>query len=269
MWRSVFITLLLLTTCVLPAGGQAPAPANVYVFPLFTDGTANGTTYQSVLKITETAAGKPFQCTLTQWNTAATFTGVNGDVYSPNIIGSNFSGGPVAVTPVPNNPYPLEILRTSDPSPVPLKTGYVKLSCPGTVQTQLQYSLFDAKNNKLGEATVVPAAQGASFEFLIDTRDGTRLGFSLTNDSAVGGQFELIARDQFNTPTSYFNYANIDAFSQVSMFVDELLPLPANFVGSVELREVTGGQVLYAVGLQFTGTVFTTLQPSVSATPLP
>jgi len=266
MWRSVFITLLLLTTCALPFGAQAPAPTNVYVFPLFTEGTANGTTYQSVLKITKTSAGTPFQCTLTQWNTASTFIGVNGDVYSPSTIGSNFNG-PVSVTTILN--YPLEILRTNDPSPVPLKTGYAKLSCPGTVQTQLQYSLYDAKNNKLGEATVAPAAQGASFQFLIDRRDGTRLGFSLTNDSAVGGQFELIARDQFNSPTSYFNYANIDAFSQVSMFVDELLPLPAGFIGSVELREVTSGQVLYAVGLQFTGTVFTTLQPRVSATPLP
>jgi hypothetical protein len=265
MWRS-FIALLLLTTGALPASAQAPAPANVYVFPLFTDGTANGTTYQSVLKITETGAGVPFQCTLTQWNTAATFIGVNGDVYSPSTISVGFNG-PASVTQILN--YPLEILRTRDPSPVALKTGYAELSCPGTVQTQLQYSLFDAQNNKLGEATIPPATQGNSFQFLIDTRDGTRLGFSLTNDSAaVGGYFKLIARDQFNSPTSFFSYNWLDPQSQVSRFVDEMLPLPPNFVGSIELVGVPGGQN-YAVGLQFTGTVFTTVQPRVSATPLP
>src|ERR1700733_14055413 len=102
MWRSVFFTLLLLTTCALTAGAQAPAPNNVYVFPLFTDGTANGTTYQSVLKITETSAGTPFQCILTKRNTAATFTGENGDGYTPSNISANFCGGAVAVTPVPN-----------------------------------------------------------------------------------------------------------------------------------------------------------------------
>jgi hypothetical protein len=132
----------------------------------------------------------------------------------------------------------------------------------------LQYSLFNAQNNKLGEATVQPATQGRSFQFLIDTRDGTRLGISLTNDSAAGGQFELIARDQFNTPSSNFAFDNIDPFSQVSRFVDELLPLPPNFVGSIEVVGVPGGQN-YAVGLQFTGTVFTTIQPTVRATPLP
>jgi hypothetical protein len=265
MWRS-FIALLLLTTCALRAGAQSPAPANVYVFPLFTDGTANGTTYQSVLKIAETGAAIPFRCTLTQWNTSATFIGVNGDIYSPSTISVGFNG-PASVTQILN--YPLEILRTNDPSPAPLKTGYAKLSCPGTVQTQLQFSLFDAKNNKLGEAAIAPAVQGNSFQFLIDTRDGTRLGFSLTNDSAVaGGYFKLIARDQFNSPTSFLSYDWLDPQSQVSRFVDEMLPLPPNFVGSIELVGVPGGQN-YAVGLQFTGTVFSTIQPDVRATPLP
>jgi hypothetical protein len=206
------------------------------------------------------------QCTLIQRNTAATFVGVNGDVYSPSTIDAGFS--PASLTPIILNQFlPFEILRTNDPSPPPLKSGYVKLSCPDTVQTQLQFSLFDAKNNKLGEATIAPATQGNSFQFLFDRRDGTRLGFSLTNDSAVVGQFELIARDQFNNIVD-FNFDTIESLSQVSRFVDEMLTIPANFVGSIELIGVPGGQN-YAVGLQFTGTVFTTIQPLVRATPLP
>jgi len=160
---------------------------------------------------------------------------------------------------------PWEVLRTGAQSP--LKTGYAKLSCPGSVQAQLQFSLFDAQNIKAGEATILPAIQGKSFQFLIDNRDGTRLGFSLSNDSTAAGQFALIARDRFNYEVDR-TYSMIEAWSQVSRFVDEMLALPANFVGTVELVGVPGGQN-YAVGLQLTGTVLTTIQPLVRDTPLP
>jgi hypothetical protein len=60
----------------------------------------------------------------------------------------------------------------------------------------------------------------------------------------------------------------IEPWSQVSRFVDQMVALPSNFVGSIELVGVSGGQN-YAVGLQYTGTVFTTVQPLVRDTPLP
>jgi hypothetical protein len=60
----------------------------------------------------------------------------------------------------------------------------------------------------------------------------------------------------------------IQAFSQVSKFIDQEVTLPANFVGSIEIVGVPGSQS-YAVGLQFTGSVFTTVQPLVRDTPLP
>jgi hypothetical protein len=151
----------------------------------------------------------------------------------------------------------------------PLKTGYAELSCPTPAQTSVQYAYYDASGNKLGEATVEPATMGNSFQFLIDRRDGTRLGFSLTNDSSIEGQFRVIARDQFNQVVDFNINDTIEPWSQVSKFVDEELShLPANFVGTIEIVGVKGSQS-YAVGLQFTGSVFTTVQPLVSNTPLP
>jgi hypothetical protein len=263
MFCRVVIVLALLTTGLLPARAQSP-PSNVYVFPLFADGTAGRTRYLSVLRISKTSATSSLQCTLTQRNSSAPFVGVNGNFYSADVLDAGFS--PPAVTQITLNQFlPWEILRTSAQSA--LKTGYAKLSCPGTVETELQFSLWDATANKLGEATITPATQGNSFQFLIDRRDGTRFGFSLANDSAIEGQFALIARDQFNYEVNR-TYDTIEPWSQVSQFVDEVLALPSDFVGSIELVGTGGGQN-YAVGLQYTGTVFTTIRPVVRNTPLP
>ncbi len=261
-WR--FLSLVLFLTAGA-ARIDAQAPSNVYIFPLFADGTAGGLSYRSTLKMTKINAPASMQCTLVQRNTSAPFTGVAGYFYTADVLDAGFS--PASQTRIFLDPtLPFEILRTSAQSP--LKTGYATLTCPGTVQAQLQISLFDARNNKLGEATVVPATRGASFQFLVDRRDGTRLGFSLINDSAIEGQqFILVARDQFNFEVDRRFYT-IESWSQVSGFVDQMLNLPSNFVGSVEVVGVSGGQN-YAVGLQYTGTVFTTVQPLVRTTPLP
>ena len=266
-WR-LLIVLSFLTAGASQLHAQAPPPSTVYVFPLFADGTAGGMAYRSVLKMTKTGGPASMQCTLVQRNTSAPFTGIayGGTFYTADTLDAGFSPASQTLIILDSKVVPFEILRTNAQSP--LKTGYATLTCPGTVSAQLQVSLFDAQNNKVGEATVVPATQGASFQFLVDRRDGTRLGFSLINDSAISGQqFILIARDQFNNEVDRF-YDTIESWSQVSYFVDQKLRLPANFVGSVEVVGVSGGKN-YAVGLQYTGTVFTTVQPLVRSTPLP
>jgi len=262
-WR-LLIFLFLIAGGVSRFNAQSSPTSNVYVFPLFADGTAGGTSYRSTVKITKTSAPNPLQCTLVQRNTSAPFTGIDGFFYSADVLDAGFSP-PAQSLVVLDQFLPFEILRTN--AQAALKTGYAKLSCPGTVQAQLQVSLSDAKNNKLGEATIAPASQGASFQFLMDRRDGTRSGFSLVNDSAAEGQFALIARDQFNYEVDR-QYDIIESWSQVSRFVDQMLTLPSDFVGSIEIVGISGGQN-YAVGLQYTGTVFTTIQPLVRNSPLP
>ena len=266
-WRLFIVSLFLIGVGAPRAGAQSSTTSHVYIFPLMADGTAAGTSYRSTLKMTRVSGSTAMECTVTQRNTSASFTGATGYFYPAYVTDAGFS--PASQSLVILDPHlglPWEILRTSGQSP--LQTGYAKLSCPEEVQAQLQVSLLDAKNNKLGEATIPPATQGSSFQFLIDRRDGTRLGFSIINDSAAGGQFGLIARDQFNFEVTR-QYDIINPWSQVSRFVDQMLTLPPGFVGTVELIGATTGEQNYAVGLQFTGTVFTTVQPLVRSTPLP
>jgi hypothetical protein len=263
-WRFCLVTLIL-GTCALQAGAQAP-PSNLYVFPLFVDGVAGAQSFKSTLRIASTTNTNPVNCMLAQRNTSASLTGASGYLYYTFVVTGDYS--PLSETTI-NQPLSLssEILRTSAQGP--LKTGYVELSCPAPAQASVQYAYYDASGNKLGEATVQPATKGNSFQFLIDRRDGTRLGFSLTNDSAIQGQYRVIARDQFNQVIAFNINDTVQPWSQVSKFVDEELSgLPANFVGTIEIVGVKGSQS-YAVGLQFTGSVFTTVQPLVSDTPLP
>ena len=117
-----------------------------------------------------------------------------------------------------------------------------------------------------GETTVPPAVPGNSFQFIFDTRDGTRLGFALANDSDVDGPYTVVARDQFNNLLDV-EFDTLNAHSQVSRFIDQIVVLPPGFVGSIEVIGVSGGRN-YAVGLQFTGSVFATVQPVVRASPL-
>src|SRR5262245_28456992 len=258
---SFFFLLTILAAGVLPVSAQPSSSSNTYVFPLFADGTGSGTSYRSVLKITKTSTANPLQCTLTQRNTSAPFIGVDGTFYYADVFDGGFS--PPALTQITLDQFlPFDILRKNPEWP--LNTGYVKLSCAGTVEAQLQLSLAN-KDNKLGEATITPATAGTSFQFLLDRRDGTRLGVSLVNDSASFGQFAIIARDRFNFEVDRV-YETIEPWSQVWRFFDETLTLPADFVGNIQLVSLGGGQN-YAVGVQFSGTVFTTVQPLVVGPP--
>jgi hypothetical protein len=255
-----FVANLFLLACTArPARAQS---ATAYIFPFFVDGTAGGFTYRSTLKLSKDTAASLLQCTLTQRNTSAPMVGVDGYVYSADVFDAGYS--PPALTSITLDRFlPWDILSTTAQSP--LKTGYAKLSCAGIVEAQLQFSLSD-QTKKLGEATITAAAQGRSFQFLIDRRDGTRLGFSLANDSAASGDFIIVARDRFNYEVDRA-YVMIEPWSQVSRFVDEVVSLPPDFVGSIELIGPDGQS--YAVGFQFTGTVFTTIQPIVRAAPIP
>ena len=267
MYSRFLTVLILLGAGALQSAAQTPAPTNTYVFPLFVNGTSGGSTYRSVVRVSNTSTTSPLQCVLNQRNTTASFTGIiQGGVnfYPANVIDAGIS--PLSVTPLTLTQgfLPFEILRTSGQGP--LTTGYAKLACPAAVSAQVQFALYDANNNKLGEAAIPPATQGNSFQFLVDQRDGTRLGFSLANDSATGGQYQVIARNQ-NDQIVMQNFFIIQPNSQVSRFVDEVLPLPSNFVGSIEIVGVAGSSS-YVTGLQFTGPVFSTVLPIVRSKPI-
>jgi hypothetical protein len=259
---SFLIAVLTLLLSATTNESQTPA-TNSYVFPLIADGTLSGVVYRTTLKVLNTSATNPLlQCVLTQRQAAAQFNGLNG-AYVPEIYDSG--DHPPAILPIALDRYlPWEVLRST--AATRFQSGYAVLACSGAAHSETVISLWDARGTKLGETTTPPAAQGRSFTFLVDRRDGTRLGFAIANDSDIEGEYTLIARDEFNVEVDRAQEV-LAARSQASRFVDEMLRLPANFVGGIEIVGVPGGRS-YVVGLQFTGGVFATVQPLVRDTPL-
>src|SRR5262249_24336284 len=120
MLRCLFVVVVTLTFSILPARAQPAPTSSVYVFPLFADGTAGGTSYRSVLRISKTSGTNPMQCTLTQRNTSASFVGVDGFSYPADVFDAGFS--PPALTQITLDQFlPWEILRSDSQSS--LKTG--------------------------------------------------------------------------------------------------------------------------------------------------
>ena len=240
------------------------AAAPTIVFPLVADGTANGIVYRSSIKIIPDDHTHPaLQCTLIQRGSGTAFTGLYGDRYFADVF--DIGDRPAAKTSIVLDPYlPWEVLRSTAASG--LAVGYATLSCSAAAHAQLHVSLSDIKGIKLGESTLPPASPGRSFEFLLDRRDGTRLGFSLVNESAVEGEYTVIARDEFNQEVDRA-YGTLGAWAQISAFIDEMLRLPSSFVGSIEVLGVDGGRC-YAAGLQFTGPIFAVVPPIVRDSPL-
>ena len=109
------ILLLLIAVGALSAYGQTTS-SNVYIFPLFVDGTLGTTSFRSTLKITNTSSLNPMRCNFVQRNTSAPFIGVDDIFYSADVFDGGFS--PPALTIIDlSNFLPFEILRTSAATP--------------------------------------------------------------------------------------------------------------------------------------------------------
>jgi len=262
-WR---LTVVLLLAVSVLAIAQAPPAAFTYVFPIFIDGAANGMVYKSTVSLLPiSTAPASMQCTVTQRQTSTAFLGLQGDDYFP----ITQYGGNALQTQAPvllSGRLQWEILSSSGQAPQ--KSGYLTASCPQDFHTDLHISLFDSTGKKIDESSLVPAVKGTSFEFLLDMRTGVRLGLSLVNDTAVDGQpYKLIARNQLNEIVSGPQFIYLHNYSQESIFADEAIQLPPNFVGSIEVIGVSSGNN-YAVGLQFTGNVFSVVTPTVRNAPI-
>jgi len=137
----------------------------------------------------------------------------------------------------------------------PLKTGYATLTCSDNVYAQALYSSYAKDGTKLAEATVF-ASDGdtsgwSTYKMIADQRNGLQLGIALANNSDQPRTYRVTINSSNKSVT-------IAARTSTARFLTEIVPSSANSVGILTIDSMDDSD-FYAIGLRFTGGIFTTL----------
>jgi len=219
----------------VPAAIRSPATAtaNTYhVFPQIADGYfADGSYFQSTLVVTTVGAGF-ISCTLELHGVT-----VNGQTQIPILVGMEYT----FVTP--GNAQAIQ-------------TGNALLQCTSKVEAQLVYSYYTPAGMKISEALVFSSPPSTSFRVIADYRGNSRLGLAIVNDSFQSAGYTIRVYDASGTVIGAANVP-LGPFQHRAAFVDELVTLPDNYYGFVDI--LGNGNLASAIGLSFTGNTFTTI----------
>ena len=241
-------TLLVAVACALPAIAQSDETAKQFhVFPQLADGGG----WQSVLLVTNAAQSSSF-CTFE-------LHGLSLDRF-PEVSGITASGSTATFSL--DGPGGYLTWRTKNESA--LATGYPTLDCTAPTVAQVLYVSRDG-SGVTGMATVFSSQAGTVFQFPVLTADAS-LGIAIANDTITDAscRFVLESPDRQNLGQATLP---VPSKSNVAKFLHQVIQVPDGFTeGSAT---VSCDQQVSAIGLQFSGTIFTTLPPAIlSATPV-
>ena len=215
--------------------------AQFHVFPQFVDGKfPDGSGYRSTLMVSSDSTSS-INCTGTILNLVP---GLGPD--ARNLDTLTIAAGGLAIISTPGTQQPLRVT-------------YATLYCSAPVTAQLLYSYFSESGSLVSEATVFSSPVAKVAQLVADQRKGARLGFAVANDGLESSEFLVQAFDSTDVEIGRTNL-RIAGRSQTARFINDLIPLPSDFVGRVLISAATpeAGN-FYAMGLRFTGAVFTTI----------
>jgi hypothetical protein len=216
----------------------APAGNTYHVFPQVADGAfSDGSYFQSTLLVTNINPGRSTNCTL-QWHGLT----VNGQTQISFTVTGLYS-------------------TTTPGKPRPLQTGYASLQCDAPVEAYVLYSFYAPNATKLSEATVFSSPPAITQRVAADYRGGSRLGLAVANTSTQAENYTLRVYDAGGSLIRSATLP-VGAGQNKAAFLDELTTLPDGYYGFVD---VAGSGSASVIGLQFTGTAFTTIPAVVIA----
>ena len=237
--RTLLVPVLLIGGLVEVASAQ-----HKYVFPQFVFGGG----WASTLMVQ--ASATPTTCT---------FSAQGRFLTMGHPSGNNISGTSITLTFGMNE---WTILKTAPTQGMAVSSGMAVLDCSEEVSANTLFSL-EVGGSLVSEAVVqspeeiVLGESGA--QFLADHRDGARFGVAVANPSnqpiSVVVEVADSVGQQIGNTTVDLQANDFRAF-----FLDELVTIPTGHTGQV-LLGATGS--FYAIGLRFTGLVFTTIPATV------
>jgi hypothetical protein len=144
-----------------------------------------------------------------------------------------------------------------------LQTGSLTLNCNAAVTAQVLYSSYSSSGILLSEATVFSSPEASYAQLLTDQRNGAQLGIAIANTGSAAKEFVVVAIDAGDTEVGRRSI-QIAGGSQIARFLNELINVPADYVGQVMIYTNSNATLdVYAIGLRFTGTAFTTIPVTV------
>ena len=215
-----------------------------YVFPQFVFGGG----WASTLMVQ--ASATPTTCT---------FSAQGRFLTMGHLSGNNISGTSIPLTFGMNE---WTILKTAPPQGMAVSSGMAVLDCSEEVSANTLFSL-EVGGSLVSEAVVQSPEEIVSGEsvaqFLADHRDGARFGVAVANPS---NQPILVVVAVFDSAGQAIGNTAVDlqANDFRAFFVDELVTIPTGHTGQVV---IAASGSFYAIGLRFTGLVFTTIPATV------
>jgi hypothetical protein len=104
----------------------------------------------------------------------------------------------------------------------------------------------------------------------VDQRGGSRFAFSITNDTNFSNLYQMVVYDGAGQQAGQIN-VSIAGKSNRALFLDEFIPLPSAFLGSLVIGSTSvtspAGSPFSVIGLSFgcCSPVFTTIPATVLA----
>lgn len=241
--KLVFIVSLLL----FASDGSAQFGTSTYVFPQVADGRfADGSYYVSTLMVANPASFQKPSCVLQFQGLAPQELRMRDNTLRSDLplrFQLNGNGWQVIQTPGTQN----------------FSRGYALLECSSPADAMMLFTFYSGEGVKLSEATVFSAPRATDGVFiLVDQRQGERLGIAVANTENVARNYRLVVRDIRDTVAGE-RTISLAPRSSIAQFLDELVTLPAGFIGRAMLVPTESPQPVHAVGLRFTGAEFTTL----------
>jgi hypothetical protein len=222
------------------AGAGGAGTANTYhVFPQIADGlTGDGHYIQSVLIVTANPSTNSPTCTLQ-------FHG--GNIGTRSSVSISFSG--VGVYTTPGNTQALQ-------------TGYATLSCNYLVDAQLLYAYYALDGTKISEATVFSSPPATFFAMVADERNGSQLALAIANDSTASSSYIIPVLD-FSGNLLSQPVVTVGAKQNSASYLWQLMGKSTsdNLLKLVEI--VAQSNPASAIGLRYTGNLFTTMPTSI------
>jgi len=230
------IILIAVFAVVAPVSLMAQSISSFHVFPQIADGTyGDGSYFQTIVFATNVNA-LPATCTFR----------MVGVPESRLLAGSVTTGTLAAQGSIS--------LAVTSGNVAPLATGYATLTCDRPVTAYAAYISSSAAGIVVSAATVFSSPPTTRAHLIVIQTGGNRGAFAIANDTDRATQYKVDLINSDATQTVATTTISVPARSNLARFLDEIMPVPPNFIGSFVITSPSSP--FNVVGLVFNGSVF-------------